>query len=112
MQLLQAPAFLFETRGEVIEQLGVARWLGHGAKVVRRGDESFAEMMQPDTVHHHSRCERIALAGNRPGQIEPAAAIGKGGPNFAREDFEEVARSQWAFVAGITANENRRILRL
>ena len=47
------------------------------AEVAGRRDQRLAEMVHPDAVDDDPAGERIVGRGDRPGEIEPAAAVGK-----------------------------------
>ena len=61
--------------GEIVEQFRVRRRLAAPAEIAGRADEAVAEMMQPDAVDHHAGGERVVLAGDGAGQLQPAAAF-------------------------------------
>ena len=54
-QLLDRPAVLHKTRGEVIQQFRVGGRLAGGTEIVHSGDDSPAEQVLPDAVDHDSR---------------------------------------------------------
>ena len=70
-----------KTRGQVVEQLGVARHLAEAAEVVGRRDEPAAEEVMPDPVRHHPGRERVLLGEHGIDQVEPSRARSIG---FAR----------------------------
>src|SRR6185503_16964719 len=95
-----------ETRGKVIEQLRVARWLRLHAHVIQGADEPIAEVMRPESVDHHAGGKRVALAGNRLGELEPAAADGEGLAVLAADDLKELVRHDRPAVLGLAADED------
>src|SRR5947209_294592 len=59
---LRGPPRLDEPSGQVVEQLGVRRPLAALAKIVRGADQTLAEVVLPDPVHHHARRQRVLRA--------------------------------------------------
>src|SRR5215831_8787451 len=58
------PAALDELLCQVIEQLRIRRSLTARAEVVRRRDDTFAEMILPDTVDHHTGSQGVVRIGD------------------------------------------------
>ncbi len=76
----------------MVEQFGVRRPLAELAEVAGRADQAPAEVVLPDAVHHHARSERVILAGDRAGQLKPAAALREGRRVLNGEDGQEAMR--------------------
>ena len=55
----------------------MGRRVAAGAEVAGRADDPLAEVPEPDAVDHHPRRQRVVAAGDRPGQLQPAAAVGE-----------------------------------
>ena len=62
MHVLHAPAGRHEFIRQIIEQLGMRGTLAHAAEIVRRSDDSAAEVILPHAIHHHPRGKRILIA--------------------------------------------------
>src|SRR6185503_8507459 len=75
-------------------------------------DDAFAEMMLPDPVDRHARGERVALAGNRVGQFDAAAAEREGFAAWAGQTRQEASRGDRPLVLCLAANEDTRTLRV
>ena len=60
--------------GQPVEQLGMARLSPHGAEVIGRLDDPFAEMMLPEPVDQHARQQRI---GRRVDHLRAPARAGR-----------------------------------
>src|SRR5258707_715963 len=54
----------------------------------------------------------IGFADDGPGEFQAATPVGVGGAVWPGEHFEKMPRSGRAFVAGVAADEDRRIVRL
>src|SRR6266545_3699335 len=67
--------------------------------------------MLPDPVDRHARGERIALAGNCVGQLDPAAAEGERLAVRAGKTCQEAPRSHVSLVLRLATNEDARVLR-
>ena len=63
--------------GQVIEQLGVRRQFADVAEIIDGADQARAEQVVPDAIDHDPRGQRIVGAGDRLGQLQPAAARGR-----------------------------------
>src|SRR5262249_43917657 len=78
VQFLDRPAGGDEPRREMVEQLGV-RWpLAQRAEVARRQGEPLAEVVWPRAIDQDPRCQRVVLARNHLGQLQPSAALAEG----------------------------------
>ncbi len=75
---LMRPAVLHEARGQVIQELRMARRIGLVAEIVGRGDDALAKMMQPDAVDQDARGQGIGGVDDRVGQFQAAAAVAEG----------------------------------
>ena len=71
--MFQAPAGADELGGQPVEQLGMRRPAAQAAEVAGRGNQTAAEMILPDAIHHHAGGERIILGSDPLGQRAPAA---------------------------------------
>ena len=58
-RFLDRPAVLNKTRCEEIEQLRMRRYFAESAKIIYGTDQTTAEKMIPNPVHHDPRCQRI-----------------------------------------------------
>src|SRR6267378_1335610 len=79
------------------------------AEIARRVDQSFPEVMQPNSVHEHSCRKRILRAGNGPGQFQTTAPISEG---CALRPAQNLQESTWHFlslIAGISAQKDMRV---
>src|SRR5579871_6918065 len=74
MDRLHAPALLDEAVSQPVQQLRMRRPFAISAKVVGGTDDSAAEMVLPDPIHHHARGERIVRACDPPCQGDPATS--------------------------------------
>jgi len=62
------------------------RTVAADAEIARSAHQALAEMILPHAVHDHTRGERIVVARNRAGQVQPAArSIGEGPGRMWRE---------------------------
>ena len=100
MQFLEGPTLLHEATGQIIEQFRMAWRRGLVAEIVRRRDEPFAEVMQPDAIDQDTRSERIALVRAGLRQFKPAAAILEHRPSRSGQHLEKSARDDLAMVLG------------
>ena len=72
------------SRGQIVEQLGMAGRVAAQSEVAGRGDQPLAEVPQPGPVDQDPGGQRILGVGDRLGHFEPAApflkrpAIGAG----------------------------------
>ena len=100
MHRLERPAPGDQLAGQPVEQLGMAGFLAHGAEVVGRLDDPFAEMVLPDPVDQHARQERVGRGiDHPPGQLEPAAAAGSpADESEPAQDLQEPPRDDLAEV--------------
>jgi hypothetical protein len=87
-----------EAGGEPVEEGWVGGWGAFSAEVVRRGDEPFGEMAEPETVGEDA-CGEVAsgAAGEPVGELETTAACGVGDEVTA----EEVGELAGDGVAGV-----------
>ena len=106
MHRFDRPTGRDETRRETIEQFGMRRRLALFAEVVRRRNDSFAEMVQPDAIHHHARGERIFRIGDPFGELHGGRCLSCRRELGAAEDGEETARNNFAGFGGITFDLN------
>ena len=72
-ELFHAPALLAEAIGQVIEQLGMGRWLAERSKVIDRPHNPAAEQVIPNTVGHHAGGEWISFVRHPDRQLQPPA---------------------------------------
>ena len=86
VQFLEGPAVLHKPPGEVVQQFGMAGWIGAQTKIVGSRHQAGAKMMEPDAVNDHPGCEGILPAGNGSGQLESAATMDKRLPLVPRQD--------------------------
>ena len=75
---LDAPLPLDELGGQPVEQLGMRGMGAILAEIAGRAHQPFAEVILPDPVHHHPRCQRVLGAGNPFCQRQPAARAASG----------------------------------
>ena len=75
VQRLERPALVLEPGGQVVEQLGMAGRRAAGAEVAGGRHQRLAEVVHPDAVDDDPAGERIVGRRDRPGQVEPAAAV-------------------------------------
>ena len=101
VQFFHRPAFGDEARGEPVEQFGMGRWLALFAKIVRRRDESFSEMLLPDAVRHDARGERIGRVEQPVGEAQASAGFIVGRKLRAAEHGEKMAAHDFAGFGGI-----------
>src|SRR5262245_6332782 len=88
------------------------RWgRAHRAEIVGRADQTFAEVMLPDAVDQHASGERVVLARDGVGQLQPATAKRERTANRAREAFEKTARNDFAEVLRFASDEHGRVSR-
>src|SRR5262245_59463714 len=85
------------------------RRLAARAEVAGRADEALAEVVQPDTVDHHARGERVVLARDGAGELQSAGAVLEGLALLGRKDREELARDLCTRVGWIAALEDDRL---
>src|SRR5260370_35370758 len=88
MQRLYRPPIVYQSRSQVIEQLGVRRPLAKLAEIAGCAHDSLPEMKCPNAIGDHSRGERIGRAGDRLGQLQSAAAARKGRRLASAEDAQ------------------------
>src|SRR5262245_58362524 len=69
MHRLPAPAARDHLGCEPVQQFRMTRPITDRAKVARRADDSFAEVILPDSIHHYARGEGILGAGDEIGQL-------------------------------------------
>src|SRR5215467_301421 len=69
------PMTLDESVCQIIEQFGMAGSIPELSKVAWRADDTGAEMVLPDAVHHHARRQWIFRAGDRLRQFQTPAAL-------------------------------------
>src|SRR5262249_49392797 len=106
---------IHELGGQPVQQLGMRRRRALESEVVGRADESAAEVVLPDSIHHYARRQRILGACDPVGERQPPTAalgirwhLGKdrlGRPQNGGEsglDFLSTYR-------GITAHQNERV---
>ena len=121
MRISRCIALMLQPRAtnSLASQSSSSGWLGGcpgRAEVVGRGDDPFAEVVQPDPVDHHARGQRMAGLGEPFREGQPAAA-GRGVLRGARpgERLRRGERLQHArldFAAGLSvvaALEDRRL---
>ena len=109
---LKRPAVVHELRREVVQQLRMARRLGLHAQVVRRADEALAEVVHPEAVDRHAGGQRVVAAGDRLGQLQPAAPLGEGLAVRPGEDLQEPPGDDRPAVLRLAADEDVRVARV
>ena len=73
MHLLDAPATVHELHGQPVEQLWMGRWIAHRAEVVQRADDAAPEVVVPDAIDDHARCEWVLARRDLLCERQPAA---------------------------------------
>ena len=109
MQLFDGPAIFHEPPGEVIEQFGMAGGIAADAKIAGAWSERLAEVMHPQTIDEYTSRQRIVLAGDRLGQLQPAASLLEGLPLIAGQRFEELSRNRGSRTSGIASQQDTRL---
>ena len=100
-----------ETRGQIVQQFGMAGPVAHLAEVAGRAHDARAEMIEPDAIHHHARGQRIGRAGDRFGEFSPPAPSLEG-PRFAiAQDGKEAPRRLFAQALLVAPDANTFVLR-
>src|SRR4051812_10930350 len=87
----------------------MARRFRAQTKIARRPDQSRAEMMLPEAIHHDARGERVVGAGDGSCEFEPAAALVEGLALRPGNHFQELARHFLTEARGAAAFEDTRI---
>ena len=106
-QLLDRPALADESARQVIQQFRVRRAISGDAKVIDALDQTLAEQMFPDPVHHDARRERIVRTAEPLGELQPPAmGGGDGGLTRKVDDAEESARRDRPEFFRFAANAN------
>src|SRR5258708_18861694 len=73
MQRLDRAPSVSQARGQVIEQFRVRRPLAKLAEIAGCAHDSLPEVKCPNAIGDHASGERIVRAGDRLGQLQPAA---------------------------------------
>ena len=76
MHGFDGPALFDEFDGQPIEQWLVSGLFAEAAKVIRAGDDAFAEVPAPDAIGHYARGERVVGLGHPLGELEATAFLG------------------------------------
>src|SRR5207244_2807823 len=87
-QILDRPAVLDETQGQLVEQFGVRGPIPLGTEVVDAAHQSLAQEVLPDAVDQHACRERVRGVRHPPGQLQP--------PRLSRRDCGYMAGSSGA----------------
>ena len=79
VQLFDAPAVIDKVTRQPVQQLRMRGTGAHLAEIARRGHDPVAgEVLCPDPIGHHPRCQGVVGIGDPPRQREPAARGGVG----------------------------------
>src|SRR5271166_4092910 len=81
---------------------------GSRAEVAGRGDQAAAQQVPPHPVDPDSSRERIAIAGDGPGQLVTTAAIDKRIGVRSSQERQEPPGHLFAWLFGLAATENTR----
>src|SRR5690242_5121048 len=81
------------------------------SKIVGSTDDSLAEMMLPETIHHDPRRQWVVSACNPTGELEAAASLGDRLLIVSRQQAREMARDDIAELVIAPANLDFRVLR-
>ena len=103
---LDRPARIHESRGEMVEQLGMRRPFPARAEVVGSADQALAEVVLPDPVDHDAGRQRMIGTRQPVGQLPTAAPLGDRLPMLARQDPREAARDGLAELLGVPSEED------
>ena len=76
------------------------------AEVVRRANQTFAEVPLPNAIHHHARREWIVAVGKPLGELEPAAAFDRRRLIRPRDRAREASRRGITEGVVVAAHEN------
>ncbi len=100
MQEFDAALMGDEFTRKPIEQFGMSGWRAAYAKVVRRAHESPAEMVQPDSIDDHARCQRIGWRADPVRQLKSAADVWLA-QLLSAKNFQPATRDRLAQLFGI-----------
>ena len=85
---------------------------GLGAEVVRRRDDAFAKMVEPDTINHDPRGKWVIAIADGVGEFEASAPIGEGFADSAIDDLQIAAGDDVALVFRLAADKNAGVARI
>ena len=106
-QLFHTPALGREPQREMIEQLRVRRLLSGRAEIIHRPHQPCAKEPVPDSVHGHSRGQRIARVGDPLREFAPSAFLWRRRGRFLRHRHtEKAARHRFARLLHLPADAN------
>ena len=111
VQFLERPAVLHKPPSEVVQQFGMARWIGAQPKIVGSRHQTGAKMMEPEAVNYHPGREGILPAGDGSGQLKSAAAMGERLPFVPRQDRKKLAGSLLTQSIRVPTDEDSAVLR-
>ena len=99
-QLLHRQSIFHKLCREEIEQFRMGRIVACHAEVVDGAHQALSVQPIPDSIHHHSRCQRIARIGNPFGQLHPTAlVVGNDKRLIASNNLQESTRNYRARIA-------------
>ena len=74
--MLQTPAVRDEFTRQIVQQLGMARWVATDAKVTWSIHQTLAEMMMPEAIHNDAGGEWVFGMGDPVRQSEATLRFG------------------------------------
>ena len=109
---LDRPAFLHETVGQKIQQLGVAGPIARLAEVVYRRHDPFPKVVLPDAIDHHPGRQRIPGVDDPVRQLQAPASLHDWGLILTRQDLKEAPRDLRTQILVIPPQMNTHVPRI